>query len=196
MLSDKPFSQACENNKGPIFNVLKPVLQGTTQVLEIGSGTGQHAAYFAPQLSHLNWQTSDVLDNHSGIIAWLEEVNSTNIQPPICFKVGEDEWPVGQFDAIYSANTTHIMQPHEAQLMMKLISEHLPANGVFCQYGPFKIDGQCTSLSNQLFDQQIINKGYGGIRDINELQSWATALELVERIEMPANNFLLIWCKL
>lgn len=192
-MSNKPFSQACENNKQPILAELQQVLSDSKQLLEIGSGTGQHAAYFAPRLPHLIWQTSDLVANHTGIQMWLDEANAENSRSPLPFKVGVDDWPSGKFDALYSANTAHIMQPEETRLMMELIAKHLPEKGIFCQYGPFKINGQYTSESNHQFDQHLLSQGCGGIRDIQQLQDWAKPLRLITRIDMPANNMLLIW---
>ncbi|MCF2950189.1 class I SAM-dependent methyltransferase [Paraglaciecola aquimarina] len=204
-MSNKPYSQACENNKQPILNVLQRVFSQSKQVLEIGSGTGQHAAFFAPNLSHLVWQTSDLLANHDGIHLWLKETQAVNLRSPINFKIGQHDWPNSslehkgltnaEFDAVFTANSTHIMQPHEAQQMMQLVGEHLPAEGVFCQYGPFNINGQYTSESNRVFDQHLKGQHCGGIQSIEQLQEWAVGLSLVEQNKMPANNMLLVWRK-
>lgn len=192
---NKPFSQACENNKQPILQVLLKVLSQQKHVLEIGSGTGQHAAYFAPNLDHLDWQTSDLPLNHEGIKLWLNEAQTENLYSPLVFTVGDDDWPVGDFDAVYTANSTHIMQSKDAKLMMEMIRDNLPSGGVFCQYGPFNIQGQYTSESNQAFDQHLKRQGCGGIRSIEELQTWASGMTLVEKVPMPANNMLLVWHK-
>ncbi|MEP1447778.1 MAG: DUF938 domain-containing protein [Paraglaciecola sp.] len=194
-VDDKPFSQACENNKQPIFEVLYRVLSDTKKVLEIGSGTGQHAAYFAPRLSHLTWQTSDMPNNHDAIKSWLADVPVRNLLAPISFTVGVNHWPLGSFDAVYTANTTHIMQPSESKLMMQLVADNLPLGGVFCQYGPFNFQGRYTSQSNADFDQHLMEQGCGGIRDVDELVVWAKPMNLLEKISMPANNFMLVWQK-
>ncbi|GGO63441.1 DUF938 domain-containing protein [Bowmanella pacifica] len=195
---NKPYSQACENNKGPILEVLKVRLGDSKSLLEIGSGTGQHAVYLAAQLPHLVWHTSDRAENHAGINAWIDDFPADNLRRPVGFTVGMDDWPAGNFDAVFTANTTHIMQVSEAQLMMQLVAKHLPDNGVFCQYGPFNIDGQYTSDSNRAFDQQLLSQGFGGIRDVAQLQQWlnGSGLTLMQRVQMPANNQLLIWQKL
>ncbi|AGH45746.1 DUF938 domain-containing protein [Paraglaciecola psychrophila] len=193
---DKPFSQACENNKEPILEVLKRVLVDKTNLLEIGSGTGQHAAYFAPRLRHLEWHTSDMPDKHLGIAAWLEEVKVNNLHEPLSFTIGATSaWPLTNTDAVYTANTTHIMQPLESQLMMQLVANNLPIDGMFCQYGPYNFQGQYSSESNQSFDQHLSEQGCGGIRDIDELTLWAIPLVLIETIPMPANNYMLVWQK-
>lgn len=195
---EKPFSQSCENNKKPILDELSRVLADRKVLLEIGSGTGQHAAYFAPRLAHLQWHTSDMPDKHSGIKAWLKEAEASNLHQPKSFTIGAAEqgfWPLANVDAVFTANTTHIMQPSEAQLMMQLVADNLAKGGVFCQYGPYNFQGQYTSDSNQAFDQHLNEQGCGGIRDIDELSLWAKPLVLIEVLPMPANNFLLIWQK-
>ncbi|MDF2178258.1 DUF938 domain-containing protein [Aliiglaciecola sp. CAU 1673] len=196
MPMEKPFSQACENNKGPILEVLKKHFRPCSHILEIGSGTGQHGVHFAPALPHLIWQCSDMPGNHAGINAWIDEAPAHNLKRPVAFTIGQHPWPKGDFDGVFSANTAHIMQPQEARLMMELVAHNLPKGGIFCQYGPFNIDGRYTSDSNRSFDESLRNQGYGGIRDIGELQDWAVSkLQLVERLAMPANNFTLVWRK-
>ena len=196
-MSEKRFSPSCENNRLPIIAQLKKYFKDSRQVLEIGSGTGQHAVYFAPELPHLVWHTSDMWENHSSIQSWLEESESSNIRLPQVFKVGADRWPDGNFDAIYSANTAHIMQRDEVLLMMQLIAEHLKSDGVFCQYGPFTEAGEFSSDSNASFHHRLVAEGYGGYRDIAELKAWAEPLHLIleQKINMPANNLMLVWRK-
>lgn len=195
MQVEKRFSQSCENNKVPILRELETHLVGSSHVLEIGSGTGQHAAFFATNLPHVTWHTSDMPVNHGSIKAWLAECSTNNLHAPIHFTIGVDDWPELNIDAVFSANTAHIMQPEETRLMMELIGRQLPDSGVFCQYGPFNVEGQYTSQGNANFDRHLAAEGCGGIRDIQELQNWAPELKLIERIPMPANNFLLVWHK-
>ncbi len=193
---EKHFSQACENNKTFILSVLQSAFDGVSSVLEIGSGTGQHAVYMAPRLPNLQWHTSDRLENHGHITAWIREFPYRKLHDPMAFTIGQDPWPLANADGVFSANTAHIMQPQETQLMMAMVAENLPKGGVFCQYGPFNLNGEYTSESNQLFDQDLRDSGYGGIVDVDALQSWAgDSLRLVERIAMPANNMMLVWRK-
>ncbi len=192
---NKPFSQACENNKTPILNVLENTFSACSHVLEIGTGTGQHAVFFAANLPHLKWQTSDQPEYHAGINQWLKEYPLTNLLPPVSFTVGQDDWPAQTVDAVFTANTAHIMQRHQAKLMMQMVAKYLPEGGVFCQYGPFTHNGEFNSQSNQDFHQHLIANGYGGYRDINELTKWADTLTLKSIKNMPANNLLLIWQK-
>lgn len=191
----KSFSQSCENNKQPILEQLAVYFRHCQHVLEIGSGTGQHAAFFAPRLPNLVWHTSDLPDNHASISAWMTASGAQNIKPPIRFVIGQDPWPNLPIDAVFSANTAHIMQPDEVQLMMAQIAAHLGEGGIFCQYGPMRLQGLFTSNSNRLFEQSLKAQGYGGIRDIDELILWGKGLRLIARIPMPANNFLLVWRK-
>ncbi|MGS2720456.1 DUF938 domain-containing protein [Paraglaciecola aestuariivivens] len=195
MMQDKPFSQACENNKAPIVAVLKAEFKDSTKVLEIGSGTGQHAVYFASKLPQLIWQTSDRPEYHADIQAWLNACPSPNLISPIPLTIGKDEWPSMDYDGVFTANTTHIMQAHEAQKMMQMVAEYLPSGGVFCQYGPFKFDQAYTSDSNRDFDESLLAQGFGGIRDLAELKAWAQPLTLIRAVPMPANNYLLVWHK-
>lgn len=191
------FSQACENNKKPILEQLKRYFDGSNGVLEIGSGTGQHAVFFASYLTHLNWYTSDIVVNHESINAWIDDRPSPNLYRPVELMIGDSDWPDIEVDGTFSANTAHIMQKHEVRIMMQLIGEKLPPGGVFCQYGPFIVNGQFTSESNALFHEKLIAEGYGGYRHISELQEWAEPynLTLREQISMPANNLMLVWKK-
>lgn len=191
----KRVSSSCERNQQPIFEQLSIYLNKSKQLLEIGSGTGQHAVFFAAQLPHVVWHTSDMPENHPSIRAWISESGCENISEPVAFKIGQDEWPCASADAVFTANTTHIMQIEEAQLMMEMVAKHLPQGGVFCQYGPMKVDGDFTSDSNRVFDESLKQKGFGGIRDIEQLANWGKGLELNATIAMPANNFLLVWKK-
>jgi len=189
----KRSSTSCERNQQPILEQLSRLFEDRQQVLEIGSGTGQHAVFFAQHLPHVIWHTSDAEENHPSIKAWIEEFPHQNIQAPIEFLFGQQPFPALPIDAIFTANTTHIMQKDDAKLMMQTIATHLEKGGIFCQYGPFNVDGEYTSEGNQAFDVHLANEGCGGIRDINELTQWATGLTLIEKIEMPANNFMLVW---
>lgn len=198
-MEPKPYSQACENNKGPILRGLKKAFANVHNVLEVGSGTGQHAVHFAPNLAHLQWHCSDVEDYHDGINQWIDEFPSENLYRPFTLKLARDEWvsvspnTLQPFDGIYTANTAHIMLEHEIKSLMHLVAQNLPKKGVFCQYGPFIVDGKFTSESNHEFHEKLIANGRGGYRDIEQLASWAPQLTLSEKIDMPANNMMLVW---
>lgn len=194
-MTDKPFSQACENNKRPILEILNGAFARCSRVLEIGSGTGQHAVFLAANLPHLQWQTSDQAAYHDGIRAWQQAHGTDNCLPPRALTIGQDDIPPTEFDGIFTANTAHIMQKHEVTLLMQQVSAALPAGGVFCQYGPFTQQGAFNSDSNRDFHASLIARGYGGYRDLDELQQWAPALTLSQVHTMPANNLMLVWHK-
>lgn len=191
----KPFSQACENNKGPILDVLRRVLTDATAVFEVGSGTGQHAVYFASNLPHVTWHTSDQPPYHDGINQWIDAYPSTNLVRPVEYVAAVHSLAECDFDAVFSANTAHIMQKEEVITLMQDVDENLPAGGVFCQYGPFTQQGQFSSQSNAEFHASLLERGCGGYRDVEELKKWVKTLTLSEVIVMPANNLLLVWKK-
>ncbi len=191
----KPFSQACENNKGPILEVLKTVFNKTESVLEIGSGTGQHSVFFAEQLPHLQWYTSDRHINHEGINLWLKEANLTNLHGPLELDLNY-AWPVNNVDAIYTANTFHIVSWQLVEQFFKGVSTHLVSQGVVCIYGPFKYQGQFTSASNEEFDRFLTQRDpFSGIRDFEAIEQLArhAGLTLISDTAMPANNQLLVF---
>lgn len=196
-LSDLPFSQACENNKQPILDKLLPLLTERSQVFEIGSGTGQHAVYFAQQLPHITWQTADLADNVPAIQARIQLSGAANLPPPVTFDMNSPAWPA-ELDCVYSANTAHIMPWPTTQNMIRSVAYHLPRGGRFFLYGPFNDKGEFSSPSNQAFDQWLKSKNpRQGIRDFEAIQQIASAgqLTLLQDYAMPANNRLLVWQK-
>ena len=194
----KPFSQACENNKGPVLQVLERYFVQAGSVLEIGSGTGQHAVWFARYLPHLVWQTSDLSENHSGIRQWLDEACLPNLKSPVELDVSNNAWPVDRVDYVFSANTAHIMPWSVVVKMFAGIGRRLANGGVFGLYGPFNYQGAFTSDSNAAFDRYLREKApHRGIRDFEAVQQQAreNSLLLLEDVAMPANNRLLVWRK-
>ncbi|WP_372758623.1 DUF938 domain-containing protein [Litorivivens sp.] len=194
---NKPFSQACENNKTPILNVLREALADCQYVLEVGSGTGQHAAHFAGQLPHLRWQPSDQSDYLPGIRAWCEDAGLPNLLPPIELEVCAP-WPVSSADAVFSANTVHIMHWHQVEAFFHGLGRVLRHGGTFCLYGPFNYEGKYTSDSNAEFDQWLRQRDPGsGIRDFERICELALAQDISLRHDhaMPANNRLLEFVK-
>lgn len=192
----KPFAESCEENKQPILQVLQKEFAHARRVLEIGSGTGQHAVYFARELAHLSWQTSDVQDNHPGIMAWLNDEGTDNAHPPLPLDVTQVNWPAQEYDGVFSANTVHIMSWPEVEKMFVGIGQILLPGGRFCLYGPFNYDGQYTSNSNARFDQWLKSRDpKSGIRDVADLNKLAAkaGLKLVRDYEMPTNNRILVW---
>ena len=197
-MTQKPFSQACENNKGSIFNVLKTAFADVSDVLEVGTGTGQHAVYFAERLPHVSWQPSDVEEHLSGINLWIQDAQLANINTPIALNVLDETWSMSCTQAVFTSNTLHIMGKPEVQCFFEKLSEVLVPGGKFCCYGPFNYGGQFTSESNARFNDWLyMQNPKSAIRDFEwiELLANAAGLELIEDHEMPANNRLLEWGK-
>jgi cyclopropane fatty-acyl-phospholipid synthase-like methyltransferase len=195
-LIDKPFSESCVQNREPILAVLREVFADCRQVLEIGSGTGQHAVYFGTGLPHLVWQSADVPPHHAGIRAWLDEAALPNVRPPIALDVRQSGWRSGRYDAVFSANTLHIMGWPEVEAFFEGVGEVLEAGGVLAVYGPFNTNGAYTSESNARFDAWLKSRDpASGVRDFEAVDALARAQGLVLRqdIAMPANNRTLVW---
>ncbi len=194
----KPFAESCEQNKDPILDVLSEQFAHVKSVLEIGSGTGQHAAYFARHLPHLHWQTSDVPDQHAGIKQWIDETGLDNIASPLELDVSQPEWPVLEVEAVFSANSVHIMAWDCVEKMFSGVARVLKTQGLLCLYGPFNYGGCYTSKSNEEFDRWLRDRdSQSGIRDYEKLVELGRRheLRLVHDYEMPANNHILIWQK-
>jgi len=195
---EKPFSQACENNKQPMLEILTSAFCGVTRVLEIGSGSGQHIIWFAEHLPRLHWQPTEMSENLQGIRLWLKTVQLQNIAEPLRLSVESLPWSVPQLDAIFSANTLHIMAKRQVRCFFKGVKQILPVGGCVCVYGPFNYAGEYSSESNARFDLWLKRQNsHSGIRDfewVNELASEA-GLSLVADHDMPANNRLLEWVR-
>jgi len=192
---NRPFAQSAEENKRVILDALRPYLKGS--VLEIGSGTGQHAVYFASQLAELHWQTSDLESSLSGIRAWIDDAGLDNLLPPLSLDV-HDTWPAELYDTIYTANTFHIMDANAVACCIEACGACLQAQGHLAVYGPFNYRGEFTSESNARFDAMLKSTGQGGgIKDFEWLDRLAqqAGMALEADIEMPANNRSLIWKK-
>ncbi|HYC00991.1 MAG TPA: DUF938 domain-containing protein [Candidatus Limnocylindrales bacterium] len=195
--SGPSFSPACERNREPILEVLRAELTAAREVLEIGSGTGQHAVFFARAMPHITWHTSDRGENHPAIRAWIEAEGAGNVRPPLDLDV-EREWPQRTFDAVFSANTAHIMSWPQVQAMFAGVGRVLKDGGSFVLYGPFAYEGVHTSASNADFDRMLRQRDpASGIRDITDLRREASAagMNLVADHAMPANNRTLVWHK-
>jgi SAM-dependent methyltransferase len=192
---DKPFAPSCERNKAPILQVLKPLYASLSQVLEVGSGTGQHAVHFAAAMPHLVWQCSDVPGHLPGMRLWLDEAALPNLPPPLALDVSQG-LPGGRFDAVFTANTLHIMGWSELQRLVKGLAAVLPENGLFTAYGPFNLGGRFTSEGNARFDAELRNADpRRGIRDLEAVDVLARAagLQLLADVPMPANNRCVSW---
>ncbi|MGH8225276.1 MAG: DUF938 domain-containing protein [Gammaproteobacteria bacterium] len=196
IVNAKPYSTACERNREPILAVLREHFADRSRVLEIGSGTGQHAVYFAAALPHLTWQTSDRTENLPGIRLWLDEAGLANTPAPLAFDVNDDPWPSSDYDALFTANTLHIMAWSEVEKLFSRINSLLDDDARVIVYGPFNYNGNFTSASNAAFDASLkASAPRMGIRDfeaVNELAQNAN-LHLAADIAMPANNRCLVW---
>jgi uncharacterized protein DUF938 len=196
MTATKPFSQACENNKSPILAILREVFTQPTTVWEIGSGTGQHACFFARQLPHLTWQPMDRLENLAGIQRWLDDTQLPNIRSPLALDINDNIWPCQAIDALFTANTLHIMSAAEVETLFERLGVVLNLHAAVCVYGPFNYQGRFTSDSNARFDQSLkAQNPVSGIRDFEWVCQLADriGLQLQADHAMPANNRLLVF---
>lgn len=195
----KPYSESCEQNQAVILRQLQLLCPVQANVLEIGSGTGQHAVYFAKHLPHLNWYTSDRPENHPGIKLWLDESQLDNIHYPIALDVKQNQWPDDlAIDIIFSANTAHIMSKVEVEAFFSGVGRQLTLNGIFILYGPFNYNGHYSAESNARFDIWLKQRDADScIKDFEFLNSIASqaGLEFLQKIDMPANNQILCWQK-
>jgi SAM-dependent methyltransferase len=192
-----PDAPATGRNREPILAVLREHFADRTRVLEIGSGTGQHAVHFAAALPHLQWQTSDLPENHAGIAAWIAEAGLANVLPPVTLDAAHPEaWPALRFDAVFSANTLHIMGWPEVQSLFANLPRVLADDATLVVYGPFNIGGRFTAPSNAAFDAQLrAADPKRGIRDLEAVQALAAqaGLACVADLPMPANNRCVVW---
>jgi len=195
-MTDKPFAPACERNRDPILAVLRPHFADRSRVLEIGSGTGQHAVHFAAAMPFLIWQTSDVAENLPGIRAWLDEAKLANTPAPLVLDVDANDWPATPFDAVFSANTLHIMSWPEVERFFAALDAITTRDAKLAIYGPFNYGGAFTSASNAAFDESLkARAAHRGIRDIEAVDALArkAGFAMIDDVAMPANNRTLIW---
>ncbi|MDH5516999.1 MAG: class I SAM-dependent methyltransferase [Gammaproteobacteria bacterium] len=196
---NKPFYESCEENKQVILQQLQSLFKPVRQVLEIGSGSGQHAVFFSQQMAHLQWQPSDLQENLAGIELWRQQAGLSNIKAPIELDVMNlQAADLAAVDAVFTANTLHIMSIVHVEALFQAMGRWLQPGGLFCCYGPFNHNGQFSSDSNARFDQWLKQRdAVSGIRDLSELSKFAeqAGIGLKEDIEMPVNNRILIWSK-
>ena len=196
----KQYSQSCVENQVPILNIIKPLLTNVTTVLEVGSGTGQHAVYFAQHLPNLIWQSSDQDQYLNSINSWIDDAKLDNTPMAIPLDVtNTGTWPSIEVDAIFSANTAHIMSWDMVVDFFQGVGKMLNSGGMFILYGPFNYNGEYTSQSNANFDLWLKDRDpNSAIRDFEALNKLATEAELilVNDYEMPANNRILYWKKI
>jgi SAM-dependent methyltransferase len=193
-----PFSAACERNKEPILGVLRVRFADRTQVLEVGSGTGQHAVHFARALPHLIWHPTEQLAYLADLAGRVKLEGPDNLRAPTVLDVRQALWPLRTVDAMFTANTLHIMSWPEVMALFTGIGTVLAPGGVFCVYGPFRYGGKYTSDSNRDFDRMLQERDpLSGMRDIDDIKVLARqhGLAMDADHDLPANNRLLIFTK-
>jgi SAM-dependent methyltransferase len=193
-----PLSAACERNKDPILEVLRVRFADRAQVLEIGSGTGQHAVHFARALAHLTWHPTEQLAYLADLAERVKLEGGHNLRPPTLLDVTQAVWPVRSVDAMFTANTLHIMSWPEVIALYRGVGAVLAPGGVFCVYGPFRYDGRYTSDSNQEFDRMLQERDpQSGLRDILAITALAEQYGLILDADhdLPANNRLVVFTK-
>jgi hypothetical protein len=193
----KPHAPACDRNRDPILEVLRTHFADRRKILEIASGTGQHAVHFAAAMPHWSWQTSDCADRLHGIRQWLDEAALPRLPPPLELDVMQ-AWPAGPYDAVFTANSLHIMGWPAVQRMFRQLESVLAPDAKLAIYGPFNYGGRFTSASNAAFDASLkVQAPERGIRDFEAVTALAAplGLELVEDRAMPANNRCIVWSR-
>ena len=194
--ASRPIAPAVARNRDAILHVLRTEFAERQRVLEIGSGTGEHGVHFAAAMPWLTWQLSDRGDNHAGIEAWVEHAKLDNLSGPLELDVDAPPEFKVPFDAVFSANTAHIMSESQVQATVQLVGRILPEGGRFALYGPFKVDGGFTSESNARFDASLrAQQPHMGIRALEDLDQWCADAGVLRRslYAMPANNFVVVW---
>jgi SAM-dependent methyltransferase len=197
-MNERPYAESAQRNAEPILEVLQQELRNCTKVLEIGSGTGQHAVRFAADLAHLDWQTSDLEENHAGIHAWIADSELPNVRAPLSLDVSTAKLPEASYDAVYSANTAHIMSFDAVIEMFALVGTILRPGGVLCLYGPFRRGGQFNTASNAAFDASLRSRDPAmGIRDLEALDGLGAeqGLRRISLYAVPSNNLVVVWQK-
>jgi hypothetical protein len=195
-MMSKPFSAPSERNREPILATLRDYFADRRCVLEIGSGTGQHAVHFAAAMPQLIWQSSDREENLPGIAAWLDEAVLPNTPAALLLDVATGPWPDTKYDAVFSANTLHIMSWPEVEAFFAALPRVTTDTAKLAIYGPFNVEGRFTSASNAAFDASLKAAApHRGIRDVADIDALAAGVGFVLRadVEMPANNRLRLW---
>ena len=197
---EKPHAPSCDRNQEPIFEALNPLLKDRKRLLEIGSGTGQHAIFMAPKLPHLTWTLSDVEDRHRGISLWLREKPVLNIRGPLLYEAGATDFPAQSevYDVVFTSNTLHIIS---WELCLKLFDDfekNLKKGTLLIIYEAFKYEGEFTTESNKEFEGWLKERDpNSGVRDFEKTRDElkTRSFKLLEDIAMPSNNQLLVFEK-
>jgi hypothetical protein len=196
-LDPRRHAPATGRNRDAILAVLRRVLPPEGLVLEVASGTGEHATYFAPRLPHLRFQPTERDPALMGsILAWSAEAAAPNLLPPLALDAAAGQWPVDEAAAILCINMIHIAPMAACEGLLRGAARLLPPDGPLYLYGPFRIGGRHTAPSNESFDAQLRAQDPSwGVRDLDEVGGLAAAagLALEETIAMPANNLSVIF---
>ena len=195
-MTDRPFAPSAARNAPAILAALHDTLSSLTTVLEVGSGTGQHAVHFCAALPHLRWQPSDQREQLPGIQAWREDAALENVLPALALEVGRDPWPTGPFDGIYTANTLHYMPWHAVKALFAAAPAVLAPEGVLMVYGPFRVGGAWVSPNDEAFDARPREgAAFRGLRDLEAVEALAQAagLRRCGLHAMPADNRVVLW---
>jgi SAM-dependent methyltransferase len=191
-----PHSDACERNKGPILEILRTAFADCKHVLEIGSGTGQHAVHFALAMPWLVWQPSEVADGMPGLRKHIFNQGPSNLRAPVLLEVTERPWDVRNVDAVFTANTLHIMHWPQVEALFAGLPAVARPGAVLAIYGPFRYEGRYTSESNESFDKMLhVRDPRSGIRDFEQVDALAqgAGFKLAADHPMPANNQAIVW---
>ena len=197
-MAEQPFAEYAARNTAPILEILQREFRSVSSVIEIGSGTGQHAVAFAAVLDHLRWQTSDLAENHAGICAWIDSAGLPNVEPPLSIDVLSATLDNESFDAAFSSNTAHIMGIDAVRRMFALVGGALRTGGVFCLYGPFRAGGVFNTASNADFDRSLKRRDpVMGIRDVETLDEFSatSGLRRARFYAVPSNNNVAVYVK-
>lgn len=195
-----PHNQAAENNKAAIFAKLAALQLTSCKVLEVGSGTGQQGIYCCQNSAETTWQPTEQAANIEALESWYsaaQQVGIANFLTPLTFSIGDSDWPDGDFDVIYSSNVLHIVSPVLAKTLVEQVAAKLESQQLFICYGPFKKHGMFTTPSNEAFNSWLLDQGYGGVNDVEDIVLWSDKqLKLKHLCDMPANNFLVVYEKI
>jgi len=191
-----PYAEACERNKDPILAVLREAFANCTHVLEIGSGTGQHAVHFALAMPGIVWQPSELPDAMPGLRKRIFNEGPKNLRAPVVIDVTAPPWDVRKVDGIFTANTLHIMHWREVEAFFAGLPAVAKPGAALAIYGPFRFRGTPTAGSNESFDAMLRARDPGsGLRDFESVDALARAagFGFVADHAMPASNHTLVW---
>ncbi len=198
---EKIESIASVRNREPILKELQKIIkkEEKNNILEIGTGTGQHAVHMAAYFKNIIWQTSDKKENHEIIKSWIKDSGLDNVKEPVEFEIGKDDFPKGEYDTVYTANTFHIMSCDHCKELIRLCGDNIEEGSKIIIYGAFKYNNNHTSSSNREFDYALRENNYlSGIRNYEEVEEEMSRSDFqkYKDISMPNNNKMLMFKKI